>query len=164
MTERSVVFNTFTIERSFPAAPALVFAVFADSEAKTQGLNPPEEATSGYIEFDFRVGGRERFGFQETDGRMVADNALYYDIVPDQRIVYSYEMYADQARISVSVAAIEFGNDAAGTVLTWTEQGVYLDGLDQPELREGGTAWMLDNLSAHLTSQAAGTSPAETQG
>lgn len=162
MSERSVVYNTFTIERSYPAAPAQVFAVFADAEAKTRGLNPPEEATPGYLEFDFRVGGRERFDFQETDGRMMAYNALYYDIVPDQRIVYSYEMYADQARISVSVATIEFANDAAGTVLTWTEQGVYLDGLDQPELREGGTAWMLDNLTAHLSAQAAGTWPAET--
>jgi uncharacterized protein YndB with AHSA1/START domain len=158
MTERSVTYNTFTIERRYPAAPARVFSAFADAEAKARWTNSPDEEPAGgtalYVEFDFRVGGRERFGFKESDGRTMAYDALYYDIVPEQRIVYSYEMCADDARISVSVATIEFVKEAAGTVLTWTEQGAYLDGLDQPALREGGTTWMLDNMTEYLASQA----------
>ena len=35
-------------------------------------------------------------------------DSLYYDIVPDERIVYSYEMHLDDKRISVSLATIEF--------------------------------------------------------
>jgi uncharacterized protein YndB with AHSA1/START domain len=53
--------------------------------------------------------------------------------VPDQRIVYSYEMYIDDARMSVSVAAIEFAKNGDGTALTWTEPGAFLDGIDGPE-------------------------------
>lgn len=34
MTERSVTHDQFTIERSYPAAPSLVFAAFTSSEAK----------------------------------------------------------------------------------------------------------------------------------
>lgn len=83
-------------------------------------------------------------------------DARYYGIVPDQRIVYAYEMYAGDTRISVSVATIEFTKDADGTALTWTEQGAYLDGIDGPQapsLRREGTTEMLDGLARYLTSQ-----------
>ena len=78
--------------------------------------------------------------------------------MPDQRIVYSYEMYADGARISVSVTTIEFAKSGDGTALTWTEQGAYLDGIDGPQapaMRKEGTAEMLDGLTRYLTAQPA---------
>jgi hypothetical protein len=65
-------------------------------------------------------------------------------------------MYADGARISVSVATVELAQDAAGTRLTYTEQGAFLDGLDQAEYRKQGTAGQFDNLSRELRSQPAG--------
>ena len=159
MTERSVIHDTFTIERTYPATPSRVFAAFASEEAKSSwgDTGDLEPAGDGSTEFDFRVGGRERFShkWQDTNYRY---DALYYDIVPDQRIVYSYEMYANDVRISVSVTTIEFGKSGDGTTLTWTEQGAYLDGIDGPEapgLRRGGTAEMLDGLRPYLESQAA---------
>ena len=92
------------------------------------------------------------------ESRTYRYDALYYDIVPDQRIVYSYEMYADGARLSVSVATIEFTKRGDGTALTWTEQGAYLDGIDGPQapaLRQEGTTEMLDGLARYLTAQPA---------
>lgn len=156
MTDHSVIHHTFSIERTYPAAPARVFAAFASAEAKsawgdTGGLEPVE-GDAGVEEFDFRPGGRERFGIA-IQGTTCRYDALYYDIVPEQRIVYSYEMHANDARISVSVATIEFDKSGDGTVLTWTEQGAYLDGIDGPEapaLRRGGTAEMLDSLTGFL--------------
>jgi uncharacterized protein YndB with AHSA1/START domain len=160
MTTRSAIHDTFTIERTYPASPARVFAAFASEEAKnawgdTGDLEPDPDRRPGDTEFDFRVGGRERFShiWQGTTFRY---DALYYDIVPDQRIIYSYEMYADDARISVSVATIEFAKSGEGTALTYTEQGAFLDGIDGPdasELRKGGTAEMLDNLTGYLASR-----------
>ncbi|HEY2551310.1 MAG TPA: SRPBCC family protein [Streptosporangiaceae bacterium] len=159
MTERSVIHDTFCVERTYPAAPSRVFAAFASKEAKDAwGDEPAAEPADGRAasaELDFRPGGRERFGFayQSTSYRY---DALYYDIVPDQRIVYSYEMYADGVRISVSVATIEFAKTGDGTALTWTEQGAYLDGIDgaqAPALRREGTSEMLDGLARHLTAQ-----------
>jgi uncharacterized protein YndB with AHSA1/START domain len=88
MTERSVIHDTFAIERAYPAAPERVFAAFASR-------------------------------------------------------------YADDARISVSVATVEFAKAAEGTRLTLTEQGAYLDGLDAPAPRRGGTEAMLDNLAGY---------------
>ena len=160
MTDRSVIHDTFSIERTYPAAPSRVFAAFASAEAKkawgdTGGLEPVE-GEAGIQEFDFRPGGRERFGHKWQDTTFRYD-ALYYDIVPDRRIVYTYEMYADDARISVSVATIEFAKSGDGTTLTWTEQGAYLDGIDGPRapaLREEGTTEMLDGLASHLAQAA----------
>jgi uncharacterized protein YndB with AHSA1/START domain len=156
MTESSVIHETFSIERSYPAAPTRVFAAFASAEAKSSwgdtGDLEPAGGSAGIAEFDFRAGGRERFGF-EMHGTTFRYDALYYDVVPDQRIVYSYEMYANDARISVSVATIEFTKNAEGTALTWTEQGAYLDGIDgseAPFLRKEGTTEMLDGLAQYL--------------
>jgi uncharacterized protein YndB with AHSA1/START domain len=156
VTKRPVIHDTFAIERTYPAPASRVFGAFASKEAKdawgdTGDLTEPGP-DAGDSEFDFRVGGRERFGFG-YQGISYRYDARYYDIVPDQRIIYSYEMYADGVRISVSVATIEFAPAAGGTALTWTEQGAYLDGFDgaqAPQLRQEGTAEMLDSLARYL--------------
>jgi len=156
MTDHSVIHDTFVIERTYPASPSRVFAAFASREAKDawgggDGMSEAEPAT-GLPEFDFRIGGHERFGVAFEEVTCTYD-ALYYDIVPGTRLVYSYEMYAGAVRISVSVATIEFAAADGGTRLTWTEQGAYLDGYDgaeAPRLREGGTGEMLDDLAKYL--------------
>jgi hypothetical protein len=65
-------------------------------------------------------------------------------------------MHLDKARISVSLATIEFEPIAAGTLLIYTEQAVFLDGLDRVSAREMGTRELLDNLDAELRSEPAG--------
>jgi uncharacterized protein YndB with AHSA1/START domain len=159
MSESSVIHDTFTIQRAYPATPGRVFAAFASEEAKeawgdTGDVEAAESAQPS--EFEFRVGGRERFT-HKYQGTTFRYDGLYYDIVPEQRIVYSYEMYAEDVRISVSLATIEFAKSGDGTELTWTEQGTYLDGIDGPEapqLRRGGTAEMLDGLTSYLERRA----------
>ena len=156
MTQSSVIHDTFSIARSYPATLSRVFGAFASQQAKdiwgdTGDLDSYDAAPT---EFDFRIGGRERFGFK-YQGTSYRYDALYYDIVPDQRIVYSYEMYADDTRISVSVATIEFAGTGDGSALTWTEQGAYLDGIDgpgAPQLRCEGVTEMLDGLEKYLAS------------
>jgi uncharacterized protein YndB with AHSA1/START domain len=156
MTERLVIHDTFAIERIYPAPAGRVFAAFASKQAKDAWGDTGDLTEAGpdssAPEFDFRIGGRERSGFGYQDISYLYD-ARYYDIVPDQRIIYSYSMYADGALISVSVATIELVAAAGGTALTWTEQGAYLDGFDgsqAPQLRREGTAEMLDGLAKYL--------------
>ena len=117
-------------------------------------MDDPDFKSDGTeADLDFRVGGHERFGGLTPEGSSYRYDATYYDIVPEHRIIYSYEMYADGVRSSVSIATIEFVPMDGGTALTWTEQGAYLNGVDgaeAPHLRRGGTSEMLDGLAKYL--------------
>jgi len=156
VTDRSVRHATFTIERYYPFAPWRVFAALTDAEARQIWMNDPDFTSDGSAyELDFRVGGYERFGGRTPDGTTHRCAALIYDIVPDQRVIYGYEMYADGTRLSVSLATVEIASLADGTRLTYTEQGAWLDGIDSPEAREGGWQNVLDRLGAYLSAPPA---------
>ena len=146
MTNRSATHSTFVIERTYDASPARVFAAWADKDAKAQWFGPAGDQEH---ELDFQEGGRERFE-AAVHGAVYSYDALYEDIVPAERIVYTYNMHRDGRRISVSVTTVELSSDGERTRLRYTEQGVFLDGEDKPELREAGTQEMLDNLGAAL--------------
>lgn len=148
MSERSVEHATFAIERTYEASPQRAFAAWADPEAKARWF----PAAEGDYQFDFKVGGRESSS-GAVEGSTYTYDAVYQDIVPDERIVYSYDMHMDGKRISVSLATVEFHPAGHGTRLTFTEQGAFLDGLDKPGLREQGTGTLLDALGKELESE-----------
>ncbi len=148
MTERSVEHATFVVERTYEAPPARVFAAWADPEAKGRWFGGSGEKAE--FELDFRVGGRETTRGGPEGGPTFAFEGLYQDIVPDQRIVYSYDMHMDGTRISVSLATVEFKPSGDGTQLIFTEQGAFLDGLDTADQRRQGTGTLLDALGEEL--------------
>ncbi|HTX81475.1 MAG TPA: SRPBCC family protein [Streptosporangiaceae bacterium] len=155
MTERTANHATFVIERSYPSTPARVFAAWASDDAKAIWMDDPDFKSDGSeSDMDFRVGGHERFGGLGPEGTPYRYDATYYDIITNERIVYCYEMYSGDERMSVSVTTIEFAPDDEGTRLTYTEQGVFLDDIDKPEAREEGTRWLLDNLGKYLAKQS----------
>jgi uncharacterized protein YndB with AHSA1/START domain len=155
MTKHSAQHAIFTIERTFDAPPALVFRAFADPSAKAKWFGGPKEWDKHRGEFDFRVGGRERVSGGPKGGTQHKFDAVYQDIVPNARIVYSYSLELDDKRISVSLATIEFAPADRGTKLTLTEQGVFLDGYDDAGSREQGTRGLLDKLAASLETASA---------
>ncbi|HEY3255264.1 MAG TPA: SRPBCC family protein [Polyangiaceae bacterium] len=141
---------TFVIERKYAASPARVFAAWADPAVKARWFNGPSAwLKEGYV-LDFRVGGREHVRTGAPGGKMHQYDCSYQDIVPDARIVYSYDMHIGEARISVSLATVEFQPDGGGTRMKFTEQAVFLDGYDDAGSRERGTAELLGKLAAVL--------------
>ena len=150
MSERSTHHATLVIERAYAASPARVFHAFADPKAKARWFVGPDEWESSDHALDFRVGGREHASGGPPGGPVHSFDALYQDIVPDQRIVYTYDMHLDDKRISVSLATVELKPAGAGTRLIFTEQAVFLDGYDNPAQREEGTRALLDNLDTSL--------------
>jgi uncharacterized protein YndB with AHSA1/START domain len=152
MSERSVEHATFVVERTYDASPDRVFAAWSDPEAKARWFDGAEAG----VELDFRVGGRERRRGTLPDGRAYTFQALYHDIVPARRIVFTYEMLVDETRISVSLATVHLRPERAGTRLVFTEQGAFLDGHEPPERREQGMGSLLDALAAELRSNRAG--------
>jgi len=148
MTQRSITHATFSLERTYAATPERVFRAFADPVAKAQWFVGPDDWEQGEVALDFRVGGREVNNGGPKGGPMSSFEARYYDIVPNNRIVYAYEMALDNTRISVSLATIELAPAGEGTRLTITENGAFFDGHEDPALREQGTRGLLEALAA----------------
>ncbi len=149
MSERTITHASFTIERTYEANPARVFAAWSDPEIKRRWFSGSDEPSPGH-ELDFRVDGREVNRGGPAGGPVYIYEARYRDIVPGERIVYTYDMYVDETRMSVSVATIELTPAGGGTKLTMIEQGAFLDGLDTSEQREHGTRELLEKLNATL--------------
>jgi len=75
---------------------------------------------------------------------------LYFDVVPEKRLVYTYDMYWQDKKISVSLATIEFVLAGKGTKLVVTEQHAFLDGYEDAGSRERGTRGLIENLGVAL--------------
>jgi uncharacterized protein YndB with AHSA1/START domain len=155
MSEPSVTHATFVLERSYDAPPARVFAAFARPEQKALWTSCHEDWETVESAFDFRVGGREINRVRPAGGPVQSVESLYHDIVPNQRIVYSYHMRSDDTMISVSLATVQFEPADAGTRLVFTEQAAFLDGHHDPAIREEGTGIGLDRLGAMLQGEMA---------
>jgi uncharacterized protein YndB with AHSA1/START domain len=151
MTVPSATHETFVIERTYDVPVAETFRAWADPLLKARWFAGSVDALGADYELDFRVGGREANRGGPPGGPVYTYASEFRDIVPEQRIVYTYEMYADESRISVSVATVLFSDRGATTHLVLTEQGVFLDGLDTAAQREEGTRSLLDSLGASLS-------------
>ena len=146
----TVAHDTFVIERTYDSPIAQVFGAWADPRLKARWFAGSADALGAGYELDFRVGGREVNRGGPPGGPLYTYESEFRDIVPEQRIVYTYEMYADETRISVSVATVEFRKLDATTHLVLTEQGVFLDRHDTAAEREKGTRSLLDALAVML--------------
>jgi len=154
MSTRKVTHATFTIERTYPASPARVFAAWSEPVAKARWFVGPDAWQKSDHQLDFKVGGRERVSGGPKGGPVHVYEARYQDIVPNERIITSYDMHLDDKRISVSLATVELEPEGAGTRLVYTEQGAFLDGYDDAGSRERGTRDLLDKLDAALRASA----------
>ena len=148
MTERSIAHGSFTVTRSYPAKPSRVFKAWSNPEFKRKWFGSPKEDDPTSI-FEFRVGGREYNAGKFGKDTFTFD-VRYQDIVPDQRIIYTYEMTMNGQRISVSLATIEIEPEGDGTRMTVVEHGAFLDGLDNVRQREEGTNALMDALGNSL--------------
>jgi uncharacterized protein YndB with AHSA1/START domain len=149
-SERSQVHATFVIERTYPAPVEAVWHALSDNDARDQWFGGGSAFAADNKSHDFRVGGHGLEDGQWHEGPRSRFVSTYTDIVDLQRIVFTYDMWVDGAHMSTSLTTIVLEPDGDGTRLTYTEQGVHLDGLDSIEGREEGTGGLLDQLGAYL--------------
>jgi uncharacterized protein YndB with AHSA1/START domain len=151
---RAAAHATFHLTRTYPVPAARVWKALTDADAKAAWFG----GAAGEWELlertmDLRVGGRERLKGRWQGGVVSDFDAVYHDIIPNERLVYSYVMHINDQKISVSLATMELRAEAGGTTLAVTEQGVFLDGYDDAGSREHGTGLLLDALGAALAGQ-----------
>ena len=145
----SITHGSFTVERTYDAEPARVFKAWADPAAKALWFGADGAGADSAHELDFRVGGRE-VNHGSFEGDRYRYEAVYHDIVDVERIVYTYDMYMNDTRISVSLGTVQLEPAGAGTRLTYTENTAFFDGADTVEQRQGGTEQILDALGEAL--------------
>jgi uncharacterized protein YndB with AHSA1/START domain len=148
MTERSIAHGSFTVARSYPAKPGRVFNAWANPEFKRKWFGSPDPDNPNHI-FEFKVGGREYNAAKMGNDEYTFD-VRYQDIIPDQRIIYTYDMTINGQRMSVSLATVEIEAEGEGTKMTVVEYGAFLDGLDTVAQREEGTNALMNALGQSL--------------
>ncbi len=150
--DRSVHHEVFTLERRLKHAPELVFSVWADPAAKRRWFVDSDDPgwKTQKFEMDFREGGTETGEFRSPSDQVYRNDTIYLDIVPNERIISAYTMSMDGRHISASLSTVLFVPSGDGTLLTYTEQGAYLDGLDKAASRESGWAFLLDQMTAQM--------------
>jgi uncharacterized protein YndB with AHSA1/START domain len=128
-----------------------VWKALTDEAAKQKWFGgPPDRWELIERHMDVRVGGRERVKGRWEGGVVSTFDAIYHDVIPHERLVYSYEMHLNDKKISVSLATMQLKADGRKTTLTVTEQGAFLDGYDDAGSREHGTGHLLDAIGASL--------------
>jgi uncharacterized protein YndB with AHSA1/START domain len=129
-----------------------VWQALTDPAAKAHWFGAPAENLAVLErEMDVRPGGRERLRGCWGSGVTSTFDALYYDVIENERLVYCYEMHLDERKISVSLATLQLIADGKRTRLALTEQGAFLDGYDDAGARERGTRELLEALARALS-------------
>ena len=146
----SITHHTFVIERIYPHPPARVFNAFADPRLKRRWFAEGDGVSVGEYSADFRVGGHDFMRFAFPGGPAMTNETIYFDIVPDRRLIFAYYMTAGDVRISASLATVELSSQGTGTRLVFTEQGAYLDGNDDVAQREQGSRKLLERLASEI--------------
>lgn len=154
-----VTHDTFTIERTVDASPDRVFEALANPEIKAKWFAGPPSWKLIERKADFRVGGHERVSGVHEGGITSVFDADYCDIVPNERVVYVYEMTVGGRKISTSLATFELVRAGSKTKILLTEQGAYYEDPDmakyapegQAKSRLEGTKGLMDQLAALFT-------------
>jgi uncharacterized protein YndB with AHSA1/START domain len=150
MTPHSVLHTSFVIDRQFKAPPKRVFSAWTDPEIKRLWSDCHADLPGSEYSLEFRVGGTEVHRVVYPNGAVQRIEKHFFDIVPDARIIFGYDIQLDARRLSVSLVTVQFEPSRVGTRMLMAEYISYLDGHEDLEARIRGTNEGLDRLDQAL--------------
>jgi uncharacterized protein YndB with AHSA1/START domain len=98
--------SSLSIIRRLKASPARVYAAFIEPETILKWWGPDTGPTL-IAETDVRLGGRFRVAFQTTDGEQHENRGTYLEVVPDRKLVFTWEwvtLREPESRVTVLTA------------------------------------------------------------
>lgn len=110
--------NLLALDRHLDATPAFAFALWSDPRLVSAWWGP-EGHHLATCDIDFRPGGTWRFNM-EKDGQPHWIHGTYHEIVPDQRLVFSYRF--PQFGVQ-SVVSLRFEPEGQGTMMHFLQTG-----------------------------------------
>jgi uncharacterized protein YndB with AHSA1/START domain len=152
---------SFVIEHRYEASPQRVFAAWSDPAAKRQWFVEGEGWEIQSYELDFREAGTEKSRFRHLKGGEIfgeetifGNETVFNEIVPNERIIFTYSMDRNGVRFSVSLASVELKAASAGTRMIFTEHATFFEGGDGAQMREAGWRELLGKLDQYLKGAA----------
>jgi uncharacterized protein YndB with AHSA1/START domain len=141
--------DTLVLERTYPAAPARVFAAWREPEARLRWAVPKGQALA-FDATDFRIGGRDLARCGDPGDLRYRLETLYEAIEPDRRLVLTERCRDGDTLLSVALITVEIAPHGSGARLTLTNQIVALEGGGMIEGSRHGWSAALDNLGEDL--------------
>lgn len=150
--------GSFAIPLDLPVTPERLWPLLSELPERRKWVRMPGPSSTATHELDFRPGGSERLTntFVSGDLREELENrSAFYDIVPNERIVFSYEAIVAGILRWVALVTVDLTATDAGTHLDWSEQYAFVtpstpDGVDDVKHLIGGTRLRLNGLVAAL--------------
>ncbi|RZN32548.1 SRPBCC domain-containing protein [Bradyrhizobium sp. Leo121] len=107
-----------TLTRRLRARPEKVYAAWTEPENLVQWFGPANvKPGSVRAELDVRAGGRYRISFTGNDGEYHEVGGVYRDVVPNERLVFTWAWHSTPER--ESLVTVSLRSDGAGTLLTF---------------------------------------------
>lgn len=151
-TQIKMLHDTITMERTYNASPARVFAAWESVEARLRWSIPFPEAGATYDQTEFKARGLDIMRCGPKDDMRFLAHVRYLEILPDRRIVMAERVAEDGEIRAASLITVEFEpagpkSDARATKQTVTMQVSALDGPDMLDGYRTGWTAALDNLA-----------------
>lgn len=142
---------TLVMERTYPAAPARVFAAWESVEARLRWSAPDESTKIVYDQSQFREGGVDVSRCIEAGKPDFTAAVHYLAIDRDRRIVFAESVTHGGRRMSAALISVELALKEAGTHMLVTMQIASFDDANmEAGYKEGWTA-AFDNLAKEFS-------------
>jgi uncharacterized protein YndB with AHSA1/START domain len=134
-----------TLKRRLNAPLAKIYRAWTDA-AKISRWFGPEAAEMLRAETDVRVGGRFRIVFRGPDGEEHDVGGVYREVVPNQKLVFTWAWRSTPERESLVTVALK--RDGDGTLLTLLHEQFF----DEATRDRHGRGWSetLDKLESYV--------------
>jgi uncharacterized protein YndB with AHSA1/START domain len=138
---------SLTLKRHLNAPPEKVYAAWTNPEKIVRWFAPPRvKSGSERASIDARIGGRYRLSFDRDDGEHFQVDGIYREMVPNERLVFSWAWHSTPERESLVTVLLK--PEGEGTLLTLHHEQLF----DQAarDSHERGWKGMLDNIEKCL--------------
>ena len=138
---------SLTLKRRLNAPPAKVYAAWTDPEKIARWFGPSQVvAGSVRADIDARIGGRYRISFQVQDGTHHEVAGVYREMVPNQRLTFSWAWHSTPERESQVTVLLK--PDGDGTLVTLHHEQLFDEAARDGH--ESGWTGTLDKLERYL--------------
>jgi uncharacterized protein YndB with AHSA1/START domain len=137
------------VSQRLKAAPARVFAAFADAALVSRWLTPSPEVALTVLQYDFRVGGGYRFAYHVPGRETMFVNGVYRVIETPSTIVFSWNIEPPDEHAGVrSEVTVTIAPDGPGARLLIRHEQLTAPGAARRH--DEGWRGALDRLTATL--------------